>query len=314
MENREKQPVLKVEHLSISFERYDRGMKRRELELVHDLSLAVSAGEIVAVAGASGSGKSLLAHGILGILPGNARMSGSMEFCGQRLDASLQKKLRGREISFIPQSVEYLDPLMKVGKQVAGVCSHKEKRRIQEKMYRVFERYHLNPETADRYPHQLSGGMARRVLIAGAVMHRARLIVADEPTPGLQEELARETFQNFRELAEEGCGILLITHDIDLALQAADRVAMFYAGTILEIAPAGDFRKQGALRHPYSQAFLRAMPRNEFEPVEGTQPYAGNLPEGCLFRDRCPNWDEDCKGSVEMRSWRGGEVRCIHAK
>lgn len=314
MENREKQPVLKVENLSISFDRYDRGMKRRELELVHDLSLTVSAGEIVAVAGASGSGKSLLAHGILGILPGNARVSGRMEFCGQSLDTSLQKKLRGREISFIPQSVEYLDPLMKVGKQVAGVCPRKEKQQVRENMYQVFERYHLERETADQYPHQLSGGMARRVLIAGAVMHRARLIVADEPTPGLQEELARETFQNFRELAEEGCAILLITHDLDLALQAADRVAMFYAGTILEIAPAGDFRKKGALRHPYSQAFLRAMPGNEFKPIAGTQPWGGNLPEGCLFAERCPERREDCKGRIEMRPLRGGEVRCIHAE
>ena len=233
MENREKQPVLKVENLSISFDRYDRGMKRRELELVHDLSLTVSAGEIVAVAGASGSGKSLLAHGILGILPGNARVSGRMEFCGESLYASLQKKLRGREISFIPQSVEYLDPLMKVGKQVAGVCPRKEKQQVREKVYQVFERYHLEREAADRYPHQLSGGMARRVLVSTALLSNARLVIADEPTPGMSLDQAKEALRMFRDLADEGRSVILITHDNGIAATAR-RCVRLTDGKIVE--------------------------------------------------------------------------------
>ncbi len=262
---KQKEPVLAIKDLRISFTMYDRGLNRREYEMVHQLSLTVNPGEIVAVAGASGSGKSLLAHGVLGILPENAAVTGTIEFCGRRLDEASLKKLRGREISFIPQSVKYLDPSMKVGRQVIGPCGRRERKERQEKMRQVFARYQLEESAANLYPYQLSGGMARRVLISGAVMNPAKLIVADEPTPGLQESLARETLQNFRELAEEGCGVLLITHDIDLALQMADRIAIFYDGRVLETAPAAAFRGDGEeLAHPYSKAFLKALPQNEF--------------------------------------------------
>lgn len=258
-------PVLAVKDLSVSFTMYDGGMRRREREMVHQLSLTVNAGEIVAVAGSSGSGKSLLAHAILGILPKNANMTGTLEFCGRRLDEKALKQLRGKEISFIPQSVKYLDPLMKVGRQVMGPCRRRERRSRQAKMKQAFARYQLEESVAKLYPYQLSGGMARRVLISGTVMNQAKLIVADEPTPGLQETLARETMKNFRELAEEGCGVLLITHDIDLALKMADRIAVFYEGDILETVPAEAFAgDREALGHPYSRAFVKALPQNEF--------------------------------------------------
>ena len=101
---------------------------------------------------------------------------------------------------------------------------------------------------------------------------------------------------------------------IDLALQAADRIAVFYAGTTVEVCPASDFEKgKGALRHPYSKAFLDALPQNEFKPIAGTQPYAGKLPSGCLFADRCPKRTESCGAQIEMRALRGGKVRCVHA-
>ncbi|EOS22849.1 hypothetical protein C806_03470 [Lachnospiraceae bacterium 3-1] len=265
MQDQEQQPVLLVENLSISFDMYRQGMEKHTVEMVHKLSLTVNAGEIVAVVGASGSGKSLLAHAILGILPKNSRVEGTMKFCGNNLDEALIKKLRGRDISFIPQSVEYLDPLMKVGKQVIGAGSRKERKLRQEKMRQLFVRYQLEESVAKLYPYQLSGGMARRVLISGGVMNEAKLIVADEPTPGLQEELARETMKNFRELAGEGCGVLVITHDVDLALQMADRIAVFYEGSVVEAAPAEAFSGDGKrLYHPYSKAFLRALPQNDF--------------------------------------------------
>lgn len=265
MEDREKQPVLKVEELSISFDMYHKGMEKHRVEMVHKLSLTVNAGEIVAVVGASGSGKSLLAHAILGILPKNARVEGTMEFCGKNLDDASIKKLRGREISFIPQSVEYLDPLMKVGRQIIGAGKRRERKLRREKMMRIFTRYQLEESVAELYPYQLSGGMARRVLISGGVMNGGKLIVADEPTPGLQEELARETMENFQELAETGCGVLVITHDVDLALQTADKIAVFYGGSVVEVASAEDFCGDGErLHHPYSKAFLRALPQNEF--------------------------------------------------
>lgn len=304
----QKTPVLNVQDLSISFTMYDKGMNKQKVEMVHQLSLEVAEGEIVAVAGSSGSGKSLLAHAVLGILPSNAEVEGTIEFCKTKLDKKLQQQLRGNEIALIPQSVEYLDPLMKVGKQVQGIKGSKEKQET------LFHRYHLEPEVAELYPHQLSGGMARRVLIATAMMGNPKLIIADEPTPGLSADMAKETLQHFRELAKEGCGVLLITHDIDLAFQAADKIAVFYAGTTLEIAPVEDFKMgKEALRHPYTKAFLDALPQNGFQPIDGFQPYPGELPKGCLFARRCPYCTKECMEEIKMRSLRGGKVRCIHA-
>ena len=143
----------------------------------------------------------------------------------------------------------------------------------------------------------------------------ARLIVADEPTPGLSKEMAKDAMGHLRTLADEGRGIILITHDIDLAFEYADRVAVFYAGTTVETAPVEDFRNgPESLRHPYSKALWEALPQNGFKPIPGTQPYAGALPEGCLFWPRCPVRTEACmKGEIPSRSLRGGEVCCIHA-
>lgn len=303
-----KKTLLSVKDLTVSFSQYDHGWERFDLEVIHSLDVEVYPGEILAVVGSSGSGKSLLAHSVLGILPGNAKVSGYMEFDGQKLTTELQEKVRGNEMVFIPQSVDYLDPLMKVGKQVQGV------RGTIEKVKNAFKRYNLDETVEEMYPFQLSGGMARRVLISTAVMENAKLIIADEPTPGLDVNMAMETLRHFRELADQGCGVLLITHDIDLALNVADKIAVFYAGTTVEVCPVDDF-KQGkdALRHPYSKAFLDALPQNQFKPIDGAQPYAGNLPEGCLFAARCPYRTEECSREVEMRSLRGGNVRCIHA-
>lgn len=300
--------ILKVDDLVVAFSMYQKGFRKGDLEVIHSLSIDVNAGEIVAVVGSSGSGKSILAHTVLNLLPGNARVGGKILYKGTDLDAKACRKYLGEEISFIPQSIDYLDPLMKVGKQVIGVKGTK------EKQVEMFKRYQLPDETGQKYPFQLSGGMARRVLISAAVMGNPDLIIADEPTPGLNVEMAMETLRHFRQLADQGTAVLMITHDIDLAFHVADRIAVFYAGSIVEIAPTEDFLKgKEALRHPYSKAFIDALPQNAFRPLPGTQPYAGNLPEGCVFADRCSCRDEACAGEIKMQTVRGGKVRCIHA-
>ena len=305
---KQRECILSVEDLVIAFNMYDRGFKKKDLEVIHQLSLEVHAGEIVAVVGSSGSGKSLLAHAILHLLPKNAKASGKITYKGQPLDAKGCHKVLGKEIAFIPQSVDYLDPLMKVGKQVKGTFF------TQENVQQIFKRYDLSLETMEKYPFQLSGGMARRVLIASAVIQNPELIIADEPTPGLNVEMAMEVLKHFRQLADHGTAVLMITHDIDLALHVADKIAVFYAGTIVENASKADFLAgKEALRHPYSQAFLEALPQNAFKPLPGTQPYAGNLPSGCLFAERCRYCTEGCAGEIQMRTVRDGKVRCIHA-
>ena len=300
--------VLQVDNLSVSFSMYNKGLSKRDLEVIHELSIDVKKGEIVAVVGSSGSGKSLLAHAIMGILPENSKIKGSIKYYNDELNEKYLRKVRGKDIAFIPQSVDFLDPLMKVGKQVVGINGNKERQK------EVFKKYNLDDKVAEMYPFQLSGGMARRVLIATAVMNEAKLIIADEPTPGLNLELAMETLNNFREIADSGCGVLLITHDVDLALNVADRIAVFYSGTIVEIAQVEDFIKgKDALRHPYSKAFIDALPQNKFKELPGYQPYAGNLPKGCLFRDRCSLKTDECCMEIKMRKIRDGEVRCINA-
>ena len=303
--------LLEIHDLSISFKMYDSALEQRELEVISNLSLSVRPGEIVAIAGSSGSGKSLLASAILGILPGNATVRGHLHYKGEELSPERQAELRGTEIALVPQSVAFLDPLMKVGRQADG---HK-KPSPTDKRRSLFKRFDLPEQTEKLYPFQLSGGMARRVLVSTALITDAKLVIADEPTPGMSLEQAKEALKMFREMADEGRSVILITHDIDLAFEFADRIAVFYAGTTVETATAEEFRKgPEALRHPYSKALWRALPQNEFQPIPGFQPYAGNLPKGCLFGPRCPHKTPECEQATPpMRIVRDGEVRCFHA-
>ena len=289
--------LLEIHDLSVSFRMYDAGLEQKDLQVISDLHLRIRPGEIVAVAGSSGSGKSLLASAILGILPANATVRGHVHY-------------RGKEIALVPQSVAYLDPLMRVGKQVDG---HRRPKPT-EKRRSLFRRLELPERTETLYPFQLSGGMARRVLVSTALLTEASLVIADEPTPGMSLDQALEALRMFREMADAGKSVLLITHDIDLAFEFADRVAVFYAGTTVEIAPVEDFRTgPQALRHPYSQALWRALPQNGFTPIDGFQPYAGSLPRGCLFAPRCPYATDRCRAEIPpVREVRGGEVRCFH--
>lgn len=305
-----KETLLEIHDLSVSFRMYDHGFEQTDLKVISDLHLTVYPGEVVAIAGSSGSGKSLLASAILGILPGNAAVHGHIHYKGQQLSAERQRQLRGTEIALVPQSVSYLDPLLKVGQQADG---HK-KPYPTEKRRSLFKRFGLPDKTEQLYPYQLSGGMARRVLVSTALITDAELIIADEPTPGMSLNQALEALKMFREMANEGKAVILITHDIDLAFEFADRVAVFYAGTTVETAPASDFKKgPDALRHPYSKALWRALPQNGFHSIEGFQPYAGNLPKGCLFAPRCPYKTSKCEeGIPPVTEVRSGEVRCYH--
>ncbi|MGG3279998.1 ABC transporter ATP-binding protein [Paenibacillus solani] len=304
--------ILEVNHLSVSFKQYTAGLKQSQHKVISDLNVSLEAGEILAVVGASGSGKSLLAHAILGILPANASVSGVMTYEGEELTPARQKALRGKEIALVPQSVNYLDPLMKVGKQVRTSARNGDAVQAQRK---VFERFHLGREVERLYPFQLSGGMARRTLLSTAMVSGAKVIIADEPTPGLDPVVIKEALSHFREFANQGCAVMLITHDIESALQIADKIAVFYAGTTVEIARVEDFAGQGeAIRHPYSKALWRALPQNDFVPITGSQPHPSALPPGCLFAPRCGMATPECMlAQPEMRPLRDGMVRCIHA-
>ncbi len=307
--------MLSVQDLNITFTLYGRGLAQKQLTVITQLDLDVKAGEVVAVVGASGSGKSLLAHAILGILPDNAQVSGKMLFKGEPLTLNRCQDLRGKAIALIPQSIGYLDPLMQVGQQVQRTAQLSGLSRPAAKaaVDRTFARYRLAAIVQRLYPFQLSGGMARRVLVSTAAVSQAELVIADEPTPGLHPDVVTETLNHLRELASEGKGVILITHDIEAALQIADRVAVFYAGTTVEIAHAQDF-SSNKIRHPYTQALWRSLPQNEFIPISGSQPTPDALPDGCLFSDRCPWVTQECRlDRPPFLQVRGAPVRCIHA-
>lgn len=310
MNDSNKKEILKIRHLSVTFTQYEKYLRQTELKVIRDLNVSVHEGELVAVVGASGSGKSLLAHAILGILPKNCDACGNIYFNGELLNAERIEEIRGKEIVLVPQSVTYLDPLEKVGAQV-----RKERRTedILKKQQKLFEYYGLKSEVKDMYPFELSGGMARRVLLSTARMENPRLIIADEPTPGLHLEAAKTAMCHFREFADQGNGVLLITHDIELALEVADRIAVFYAGTTVEEAAVEDFENIDKVRHPFTKALCQAMPKYGFHPIKGTQPNVKDMPKGCAFGPRCPKFTEECLGEIPETELRGGTVKCIHA-
>ena len=224
----EKTPLLEVRDLSVSFRMYDGSLEQRRLEVISSLSMTVYPGEILAIAGSSGSGKSLLASAILGILPANASTGGEMYFDGQPLTAERQRKLRGGGIALVPQSVAYLDPLMRVGPQADG---HR-KPRPTERRRGLFRRLGL-PEEAERlYPFQLSGGMAQRVSIARALAGDPSVILADEPTGALDSRTGREVLRFLQKLNAEGDTVVLITHDNSIAVQA-ERIIRLEDGRIV---------------------------------------------------------------------------------
>ena len=274
--------LLQVEDLSISFLMYEgqKGQKgtvlvsrdasrrrffraqKQEVPVICNLNISVHVGEIVAVVGASGAGKTLLADAIMGVFQPNALVSGRIWFDGAAQDAQSLAKLRGRGISLVPQSTACLDPLMRVGEQVRGFRGGRASRRLAQS--ELFARYGLDEEVGRLRPFEVSGGMARRVLLASALIDQPKLIIADEPTVGLDLDLAVRALSDFREFADLGKGVLLITHDIELALRVGDRVAVFKDGTVVEETAVESFASPDLLAHPFSKELWHALPEHDF--------------------------------------------------
>lgn len=273
--------LLQVSNLSVGFRMYDADAPflsagQRMVSVIDDLSISVHSGEIVAVVGASGSGKTLLADSVMGLFEPNAAAYGEVWFDGERMGAEGLAAARGRAggISLVPQSVSHLDPLMRVGRQVEGFGKQGSRKERRAKRQALFERYGFDDDVAQLYPHELSGGMARRVLLCCALMDDPKLIIADEPTPGLDLDLAVAALDDFRAFSDEGGGVLLITHDIELALRVADRVAVFKDGTVVEETAVENFERPDLLEHPFSRALWHALPEHGFD----VTPDGGGLP------------------------------------
>lgn len=255
--------ILHVENLSISFQNYETFFRLGKVSPIKQMNLILKQGEITVIVGQSGSGKSLVAHAIMGILPSNSETGGQIRYKGRLLDHSYRSVLRRGEIVIIPQSVNYLDPLMTIGSQIKNLVHEGDP---EQAMLEALQRYGLPPETADRYPFELSGGMARRVLISCAVVQNPELIIADEPTPGLDVDLVEETINHLLELKHSGKSLLVITHDLHVATRIADRIIFFSEGRTVCEAERRQFADRQHLNevHPFARKLFEALPENHF--------------------------------------------------
>jgi peptide/nickel transport system ATP-binding protein len=262
--------VLEVRGLEVDFLQYDRGLRRRTVHALTGMDLTAAAGEVVALVGASGAGKSLLAHAVLGLLPPNAVERGTVLLDGEPLDPAGRRKHAGKGMTLLPQAASFLDPLSSVGRQVrrsAQLAGHADPRSAAAE---ALARRGLVPEVLRRRPHELSGGMARRVLVAMATMADPRVLLADEPTTGLAPADVATTLQEFRAMADAGSAVVLITHELRAALEVADRVVICREGRTVDVADPAAFTGDGeALEHPFTRALWQALPGNGFRVAEG---------------------------------------------
>jgi peptide/nickel transport system ATP-binding protein len=289
-------PVLELRDLSITLAT-DRG----PLRPVDGVSFAVEAGKTLAVVGESGCGKSITALAVMGLLPPGGVIGGSLRFDGKELatlDAETWRQKRGREMAMVFQEpMTSLNPAFTAGEQVAealrlhqGLSPAAAFDRAVEMLARV--RIPDAARRAKQYPHQLSGGMRQRVMIAMALACRPRLLIADEPTTALDVTVQAQILALISELKQEtGTAVVLITHDLGVVADHADEVAVMYAGRVAERAPAATLFARP--QHPYTVGLLGAAPSLEggaerLASIEGTVPDLRNPPPGCRFAPRCP--------------------------
>lgn len=259
--------MLTIDRLSLQLPLYVSWWKREWATCLNEFSLTFCPGEVHAVVGASGAGKSLLAYAIMGLLPSSARLNGQLAYQGTPLDEARQRQLRGRELALIPQSLNALDPLARTQRQVAWAAQRAGQplRHARHSAQRALDHYQLDARAQQAYAHELSGGMARRVLTAMAHVSQAQLVIADEPTVGLDPLQRQRVLDALRGLADQGKTVILITHDLRHALPIADRVTIMRDGQQVETAPARAFQGSGAsLANAYSQALWLALPDNGF--------------------------------------------------
>ncbi|GHE35287.1 oligopeptide/dipeptide ABC transporter ATP-binding protein [Streptomyces vinaceus] len=304
-------PVLGVDRLSVRF-RMEGG---RYVEAVSDATFTLAAGECLALVGESGCGKSVLASALLGLLPANAETAGSARLA-DGLDVlaaderTLARTVRGRRVGLVPQSpAAHLTPVRTIRshleetvRELAGRTRARTRARtrggaaLRDAARAAAERAAFPATHLDRYPHELSGGLAQRAATALALVGDAPLLLADEPTTGLDRDLVHRTVDELRSHTREaGRALLMITHDLAAAERIADTVAVMYAGRIVEITPAAAFFGASGPRHPYARGLLDALPERAFTPVPGAPPELGALPPGCAFAARCARADATCR-------------------
>jgi peptide/nickel transport system ATP-binding protein len=310
------EPVLEVEGLTVTF-RTESGT----VSAVDGVDLTLGRGEIVGVVGESGCGKSVTAMSLAGLLPGSARISGSVRLLGQELvgaSAGTLRGVRGRKIAYIFQEpMTSLNPVLTVGRQIAEVLQAHQNLSRKAALDRAVELLQLvgipSPrERVGQYPHQLSGGMRQRVMIAMAVAGDPEVLVADEPTTALDVTVQAGILTVLRELRDRlGTSILIITHDLGVIADIADRVVVMYAGRVVERAVVDELFARP--RHHYTSGLLAAAPTagrhagtHRLQEIPGLVPVLSEQPDACTFADRCPAAQADCRATRPPLAELGG--------
>lgn len=257
--------LLAIEDFSVGFRRHIGLVQQSTTTILSNLSFGLDRGEVLALVGASGAGKSLLAHALFGILPANATTSGRMRLDGVELGPRNLSLHCGRRMGLVPQSISHLDPLARCGVQLAWAAQRSGIKIDKPGLETTLRHFGLDASAARALPHQLSGGMARRMMLAMASIGQPDLIVADEPTSGLDPDNAAIVLGHFRGIAAANRGVLLITHDLAQALPFANRVAILQHGRLVGMEKATAFAGDGDdLQSPYARALWLAMPENAF--------------------------------------------------
>ncbi len=313
--------ILEIRDLTVIYKTL-----RGPLKAVDDANLELKKSEIISLVGESGSGKTTLGYAILRILPPNGRIvKGKIVYNGVNLlelSNGKLREIRGKEISMIFQDpMTSLDPLMKIGDQlVETVLEHEEveKEEAWDRAAKVLESLGIDPERLYDYPHQLSGGMRQRIVIALSIILNPKVVIADEPTTGLDVIVQYQILELLKKLRREmGISFIFITHDLGLAYEISDRVAVMYAGQIVELAEKEKIFEKPL--HPYTQGLFKSIPevtveKKDLKAIPGFPPDLVNPPKGCYFHPRCPIAKEKCKAEqpklIEVE--KDHFVRCFY--
>ena len=308
--------LLCIDEMSVSF---DTSLGR--VKAAQNICLELHEIETLAIVGETGCGKSVIASAILQLLPSNASVKGRAIFLGRDLLSLGEREMadiRGQEIAIIFQNPSLsLNPIMKVAEQVAEPLQiHRRlpRHRAISKAEDMLSRLKLGDKASSAmYPFQLSGGMNQRVMIATSMILSPKILIADEPSKGLDQSLARQVMKELAGIKDEiGASLLLITHDLLLAKEVSDRIAVMYCGEIVEAGSSAEIFDEPL--HPYTKALLNCLPEMGFKPIPGSSPSMIDPPEGCRFYPRCRERLDRCLLSpkmIKVESDDGGrEVRC----
>ncbi|MEP7183508.1 MAG: ABC transporter ATP-binding protein [Betaproteobacteria bacterium] len=314
--------MLAVDRLRVEFP-----TRRGTLVALHDVSFDIAPGEVLGVVGESGAGKSVTGAAVIGLLDPPGRIAGGeIRLGGRRIDNlphEAMRKVRGREIGAVFQDpLTSLNPLCTVGRQLTEtILTHlpMTPAAARARAIALLEEVGLPGagQRADQYPHQFSGGMRQRVVIALALAGSPKLVIADEPTTALDVSIQAQIIELIKRLARDhGTAVMLVTHDMGVIAETADRVGVMYAGRIVEIGPVADVIHRPA--HPYTAGLMGSIPsvrdvRDRLAQIDGTMPRLTDVPAGCAFHPRCPRAVSRCRearpelaaaGATRAACWR----------